>query len=199
MPNTTPVSIQPQIISDQEVNTVNARELHAFLEVGRDFSTWIQGRIEEYKFKENQDFFCSPVLVSKGRGGHNRIDYCLTLDMAKELCMVEKTEIGRETRQYFIQCEKKLKEQQIPAVQFQTNLDQMMINQFIDACEGFFENYKIILQALLNPKDINISNAILSLFESNEYLIHILNTATIWFPDEFKRRRLEWKPEEGDC
>ena len=70
--------------------TVNARDLHAFLEVGRDFSSWIKDRIEKYEFVENQDFVCSPVLVSDSRGGQNRIDYHLALDMAKELAMVER-------------------------------------------------------------------------------------------------------------
>ena len=45
--------------------TVNARDLHAFLEIGKDFSNWIKDRIEQYGFTENQDFVCSPVLASK--------------------------------------------------------------------------------------------------------------------------------------
>lgn len=102
-------------IGDRTLKAVNARDLHAFLEVGRDFSTWIKDRIEEYGFLEEEDFspvlgskneVCSPVLGSKsGSGGHNRIEYLLTLDMAKELAMVERNAKGREVRQYFIECE----------------------------------------------------------------------------------------------
>ncbi len=88
--------------------TVNARDLHAFLEVGRDFSSWIKDRIEKYEFVENQDFVCSPVLVSDSRGGQNRIDYHLALDMAKELAMVERNAQGKEARRYFIECERRL-------------------------------------------------------------------------------------------
>ncbi|MDO4694975.1 MAG: antA/AntB antirepressor family protein [Eikenella sp.] len=85
----------------------DARELHQVLQVGRDFSNWIKGRIAEYGFEENQDF----VAISQKREiGHGRgkIDYHLTLDTAKELAMVEKTEVGRQIRRYFIECEKKV-------------------------------------------------------------------------------------------
>ena len=97
----------------------NARDLHAFLEVGKDFSTWIRIRISEYEFTENQDFILLPKTEEqrKGRGGHNRKDYHLTLDTAKELAMVEHNEKGRQIRRYFIECEKKLRSMQ-PAQQF---------------------------------------------------------------------------------
>jgi len=65
-------------------------EAHLFLEVRRDFSTWIKSRIEEYGFIENQDYSLLPEMGEQtgeqtGRGGHNKIEYALTLDMAKEL------------------------------------------------------------------------------------------------------------------
>ena len=87
----------------------NARDLHKALQVGRKFATWITERIKEYVFVENQDY----ILISQngeiktGRGGDRRSkEYHLTLDMAKELAMVEKTEVGRQVRKYFIQCER---------------------------------------------------------------------------------------------
>jgi phage anti-repressor protein len=92
------------------VPTVNARAVHAYLEIGRDFSTWIRDRIELYGFVENVDFVCSPIPGSKGRGGSNKKDYHLTIGMGKELTMVERTEKGREARQYFIECERRAKE-----------------------------------------------------------------------------------------
>lgn len=98
-------------IGGVEVDAVNARDLHAFLEAGKDFSNWIKDRIEKFGFQENQDFVCSPILASKdqplGRGGHNRLDYTLTLDMAKELSMVERTDKGRRARRYFIEIERR--------------------------------------------------------------------------------------------
>lgn len=76
---------------------VNARELHTFLGVGRDFNTWIKARIEKYGFSEGVDYItdiCSPNLGSKGRGGHNIVEYHISIDMAKELSMVESDSIG---------------------------------------------------------------------------------------------------------
>ena len=62
------------------------------------------------EFLENEDYkFCSPVLGSKGRGGHNITDYSLTLDMAKELSMVENNKIGIISRKYFIAIDKAFK------------------------------------------------------------------------------------------
>lgn len=92
----------------------NARDLHAFLEVGKDFSNWIKDRIQKYEFKEGEDFLVttrSPDLATgerdeKGRFiGADAIDYHLTLDMAKELAMIENNPKGREVRRYFIQIE----------------------------------------------------------------------------------------------
>ncbi|WP_097511907.1 antA/AntB antirepressor family protein [Escherichia coli] len=101
-------------ISNETTLLCNARDLHAFLEVGKDFSTWIRIRISEYEFTENQDFILLPKTGEqrKGRGGHNRKDYHLTLDTAKELAMVERNEKGRQIRRYFIECEKKLRNMQ---------------------------------------------------------------------------------------
>lgn len=90
-----------------EQQTVNARELHAFLEVGKDFSNWIKARIEKYNFVENQDFIkFSPVLAKTTDGGRPSVEYHISLSMAKELAMVERNAKGKQARQYFIECEK---------------------------------------------------------------------------------------------
>ncbi|MBW8067553.1 MAG: phage antirepressor protein [Ferrovum sp.] len=114
-------------INGQSIQLVDARRLHAFLGVGRDFSNWIKGRIQEYGFVESQDYllaktgenlpFVSDQDFSPKRGescgGRPAVDYFLTLDMAKELAMVERTARGREVRRYFIDCEHQLKQQGI--------------------------------------------------------------------------------------
>ena len=97
-------------IDGSPARLVNARPLHAFLGVRRDFSNWVKSRIEKYEFEAGRDFVvsCSPNLANQtGPGGHRRsIDYFLTLDMAKELAMVERTPQGRLARRYFIECER---------------------------------------------------------------------------------------------
>ncbi|EHX3343609.1 antA/AntB antirepressor family protein [Salmonella enterica] len=100
-------------INNESVLLCDARDLHAFLDVGKDFSTWIKSRIAEYGFVENQDFILLPKNGEQkvGRGGHNRKDYHLTLDTAKETAMVERNEKGRQIRRYFIECEKQLRQQ----------------------------------------------------------------------------------------
>lgn len=95
-------------IGGQQTNTVNARHLHAFLGVGKDFSTWIKDRIDQYGFTEGQDYTMTllPNFGEKGQGRPTK-DYHLSLSMAKELCMVERTDKGREARLYFIECERR--------------------------------------------------------------------------------------------
>jgi phage anti-repressor protein len=84
---------------------INARELHKRLEVGRDFSTWIKSRIEEYRFIKGKDY--SPNLVNRSDGlpGKPRQDYLLSIGMAKELCIVENNDKGREIRLQIIKIE----------------------------------------------------------------------------------------------
>lgn len=108
------------------MQTINARALHAFLEVGKDFSNWVKDRIQQYAFIQGEDYtlvsgsgknqsdFDPPNLANQPRRGGDRrsIDYFLTIDAAKELSMVERNEKGKQARKYFIECEKRLKAQQ---------------------------------------------------------------------------------------
>jgi phage anti-repressor protein/phage antirepressor YoqD-like protein len=92
-----------KIESTEGRRTVNARELHAFLEVKSEFRNWIKNRVEDFGFVENQDF----VTVGKNLpGGGKQNDYHLTIEMAKELSMVERNDKGKQARQYFIECER---------------------------------------------------------------------------------------------
>ncbi|KQI63938.1 antirepressor [Campylobacter jejuni CVM 41902] len=86
-------------------NQILARDLHFFIDAKRQFANWINERIENYDFIENQDYVIE-LVYTKGRP---RKEYYITLDMAKELCMVENNEKGRQARRYFIECEKRLK------------------------------------------------------------------------------------------
>ena len=102
------IKVAERHIGDGTIQTVNARDLHAFLGVGKVFAAWIQDRIQQYGFVENQDFV---MTVSKTGIRQNVIqkDYYLSLDMAKELAMVERNDKGKQARQYFIECERRAK------------------------------------------------------------------------------------------
>ena len=119
------IPLHSQTIDGNAVETVNARELHAYLESKQDFSNWINNRIKQYNFMENQDFILvlnqqnkvSNKIIEnpknpKNKGGRPTKEYFLSLDMAKELSMVERTDKGKQARQYFIECERKLRETQ---------------------------------------------------------------------------------------
>lgn len=94
-------------VGGELIKTCNARDLHAFLEVKARFNDWIANRIDSFGFVENQDFVAlTKNLVSGGKAK----DYFITLDMAKELAMVERNEKGKQARRYFIECERVAKE-----------------------------------------------------------------------------------------
>lgn len=95
------------------MQAVNARDLHAVLGVGRDFSNWIRSRIKKFGFVENVDYQSFAQIGEREIGATVRIDYALSLNMAKELAMIENNEKGRQVRRYFIECEEKLKSQQL--------------------------------------------------------------------------------------
>ncbi|EJF78140.1 hypothetical protein ME7_00131 [Bartonella birtlesii LL-WM9] len=104
------IKISEQVIDQQTVKTVNARELHTFLAIGKRFATWITNRINQYEFEEGKDYILTLPKIGKRKNVISK-EYHLTLDMAKELSMVERNEKGRRARRYFIECEKKLRNQ----------------------------------------------------------------------------------------
>jgi phage anti-repressor protein len=97
----TTTALVPVFTGDNGTTLCNARDLHTVLESGYDFSDWIKDRIEKYGFIEGEDF-SRKIRKSRGRPA---TDYHLTLDMAKELAMVENNERGRQVRRYFIRVE----------------------------------------------------------------------------------------------
>jgi anti-repressor protein len=88
---------------DNERQTVSGRGLHEFLEVGTEYRHWFP-RMCEYGFAENIDY--TPVIFDHPQNGQPTTDHQLTIEMAKELCMLQRTEKGKQARQYFIELEK---------------------------------------------------------------------------------------------
>ena len=115
------ISLQTKTLAGNTVDTVSARELHTFLENGDKFSDWFKDRVNQYGFQEGTDFvgvYQKPVSnqsstenTEKPSGGRPSLEYYITLDMAKELAMVERNEKGKQARRYFIECERKAKAQ----------------------------------------------------------------------------------------
>lgn len=85
--------------------TVSARELHSFLEVETPYHKWFP-RMCEYGFIENTDFLVTDIFVPNSNGGkQTQKEAQLTIEMAKEICMLQRNEKGKQARQYFIQLE----------------------------------------------------------------------------------------------
>ncbi len=101
------IKLNNTTIGEQEVNTVNARELHGFLEVGKDFSSWIKGRLNVLGSIENEDYLLTKIGEQLPSGTKYKTEYYITLDLAKHLAMMEKNGKGLQVRQYFIECSNK--------------------------------------------------------------------------------------------
>lgn len=92
------------------VTAINARNVHEWLGVGRDFSTWIKSRIDKYGFVDHVDYcivenLSSPNLGSAKSRRQMLKEYHCTPDMVKQLAMAESTEKGKQVRLYFLDCE----------------------------------------------------------------------------------------------
>ena len=92
-------------LNENQEPVVSGRQLHQVLGVKTPYSMWFD-RMVEYGFTENQDFLLNNSVKQTGRGGHNKIDHIIKLDMAKEIAMIQRTDKGKEVRKYFIQVEK---------------------------------------------------------------------------------------------
>lgn len=97
-------------INNQEINAVSARELHKFLECTERFSAWFE-RMCQYGFEEQQDFTGVKSFTVVNNGAEKPLDdFMISIDMAKEISMLQRSDKGKEARKYFIECEKQLKD-----------------------------------------------------------------------------------------
>lgn len=141
---------------------VSGRELHEFLEVGTQYTKWFD-RMTEYGFAENVDF---AVIVKNDYdetafGGTRKItDHAMTLDMAKEISMIQRTEKGKQARQYFIEVEKEYKEVQKRLPNTREAIQQLLlqgveeVNQRVDVMEERLSNVEE--NAKLDTGDYNV-------------------------------------------
>lgn len=111
-----PANAQSELIPIQNndgAQAVLGRDLHAFLEIGKDYSTWFKDMCQ-YGFIAGQDFTPKSGKTSEV-GGRPRIDHIISLEMAKELCMIQRSPLGRQARLYFIECERRARNN-VPAL-----------------------------------------------------------------------------------
>lgn len=90
---------------DTDQPTVSARELHEGLEIGTEFRKWFP-RMAGYGFSENEDWQRVSQKCPTLGGAQEMVDYQISVDMAKQICMIQRTDKGREYRQYFLDLEK---------------------------------------------------------------------------------------------
>jgi anti-repressor protein len=101
------IKVVKSVVGSDSVETVNARDLHKVLNSGQRFADWVKARIAKYDFEENVDFCILNVNLGKTSGGRPSEEYYISIDMAKELAMVENNEEGKATRKWFIERDKK--------------------------------------------------------------------------------------------
>ena len=93
-------------LNENQEPVVSGRQLHQVLGVKTRYDNWFN-RMTEYGFTENQDYLVTSIFGHNSKGGkQSKVDHVLKLDMAKEIAMIQRTDKGKEVRQYFIQVEK---------------------------------------------------------------------------------------------
>jgi len=139
----------PVYRNENHETIINARELHEFLEIGKDFTTWMKDRIEKYGFVDGEDYLLTKIGEQLPSGTKFKHEYLLKLDCAKEIAMVENNDQGRKVRKYFIEIEKRAKQ----------NISQFRVpTSFTDALrlalEQAEQNQKLI-------EDINVKDQLI--------------------------------------
>ena len=101
------IKINFSVIGGSQVNSVNAKDLHEGLGIKTDFRKWVERKIANNVFlEEEKDYILLDGTVQVGKGGHNKKDYALTLDAAKKIAMVEDSARGNAIREYFLEMER---------------------------------------------------------------------------------------------
>ena len=174
-----------KIIEREGRQLVSGRELHEFLEIRTKYKDWFR-RMVEYGFEEEIDF----IRVAQKRATNNLknpvttvIDHAISIDMAKEISMIQRTEKGKAARQYFINCEKKLKEvkklspMELMELQFKALKEQeekiLQVENKVDKLEEDMPLFQIDckeIQALVRKKGIEVLGGYRSIAYNNNSL-----------------------------
>lgn len=143
--------IKIEMNENQEI-IVSARELHKGLEVESRYNDWFK-RMLKYGFEENLDYIAITQKKVTAQGNETTyIDHVIKLDMAKEICMLQRNDKGREFRKYFIECEKRLKEQQLPQLTRKEELQlQLFSEDSLEVVNAHKELVKIEVEEATKP------------------------------------------------
>ena len=178
------IQISKTSINGAEINSVNSRDIYDYLEIKRQYSDWIKDCISKYDFENNQDFTIHKFVNGKA----TQKDYIVTLDVAKELCMVSDSLKGKETRKYFIEVEKQqnkpltfeqmakqtilLADKKIKELENKIKEDKPKVN-FANAITGTTSNidFETFAKALYDTENIKMGrNKLMQWFRDNKYL-----------------------------
>lgn len=137
----------PVYVTDKGEYVVNGRELWETLKSKRQFANWIEKRLNECDAKENEDYEVFNKFVKNPKGGRPLDEYIIKLDIAKEMAMLERNEIGKKVRKHFIEIEKRYYKQN-----FALSREELFSMAFVEA-------QKVLTQ---KDKEIEIKNQIIS-------------------------------------
>lgn len=162
----------------KERTVVSGRELHSFLEAGKDFSSWMKVQINRCDLIENVDYQPLTQKGERSKGGKfnggNKIEYALTIEAAKEIAMMSQCPKGKMARRYFIECERRLKEV-------------FSLKDFI-SLESFCQS-------------LNVSQFVFFGYKGN-YKNEFINARGIWFMSlklfEYAKMRADYKQMEAE-
>lgn len=144
------IEISKEIIGNEEQQTVDARELWAFLGSKQEFTNWIKNRIAKYEFMEGVDYqFDKFINAFKIEEKH----YTITVDMAKNLALVEHTKKGQEIRRYFIEVEKAFRAAQDKAKELHEQMESQQLKLLKQ------ENRKLEAKCNKQTREINLLKA----------------------------------------
>jgi anti-repressor protein len=136
------LNVTNSTINNQTIETVSARDIHMYVENGKDFSDWIKNRIKVGGFIENVDFTILTTKKGITSSGRPFMEYYLSIDMAKSVAMMERNTKGQEIRQWFIDREKK-------ATQLESQLVQQIPTNFSQALKLAYEQSLVIEQQVV--------------------------------------------------
>ena len=166
------IKVIQKSIDNEKKRFVNARELHKWLKVGKFFANWIKDRIEKYDFVENIDYFITVanfgngvkkrvdgILVDKKTGKVIPVEYILTIDMAKEVAMLENNRIGKKVRKYFIRTEESFKQVMRVALENPKFVNQLS-KEFKETREETKNYRKDFTDSIKNMYQLNITELI---------------------------------------